>query len=363
MSPVASAPTGPDPQVSVLMAVYNGERYLESALRSVTEQTLRDIEIVVVDDCSTDESPAILQRLAAEDPRIRVFTAPHNLRLAGALNLGLDQVRAPLIARMDADDLCMPDRLEVQKRFMDTHPGITLTGTSIDWIDENGAFLRRSVRGRDSFTARWMVRFFPGISHPTFMFRPTLPDGSPLRYDAQLTLAQDHDLLSRLICAGAQIACLPDMILRYRVHGAAASVAKRAEQQAASRALSEAFQRRTLPPDIFDALTAMRDCFFDKASPTPDRIAACFASAHAMLAYDIAQAPERAVWLRRQTAQLLGWTLQRCGASKRQIALGFLRHGPGLLPAMALRMLETKGWMPASLHSEPDVWKGAPASV
>ena len=361
MSPVASAPTGPDPQVSVLMAVYNGERYLESALRSVMGQTLRDIEIVVVDDCSTDDSPAILQRLAADDPRIRVFTAPRNLRLAGALNLGLDQVRAPLIARMDADDLCRPDRLEIQKRFMDTHPGITLTGTSIDWIDEHGALMRRSVRGRDSFTTRWVVRFFLSISHPTFMFRPALPDGTPLRYDAQIKLSQDHELLSRLLLGGAEIACLPDVLLSYRVHGAAVSVARRDEQRASSKRLCTEFQRRTLPPAVFDALAPVRACYFDNAPATPAQIAACFAGARAMLAHDIAAAPARAPWLRRQTGQFLVWVLQRGGASKAQIARAVLRHGPDMLPAMALRLVETRGWMPAALHSDPDVWADAPA--
>lgn len=361
-SPPASPGSAAAPEVSVLMAVHNGERYLESALRSVMEQTLREIEIVVVDDCSTDATPQILASLATEDPRIRILTTPQNLRLAGALNVGLEQVRAPLIARMDADDLCVPHRLEVQKRFMDTHPEITLTGTSIDWIDEHGALMRRSVRGRDSFTTRWVVRFFLSISHPTFMFRPTLPDGTPLRYDAQIKLSQDHELLSRLLLNGAQIACLPDVLLSYRVHGAAVSVAKRDEQRASSKRLCTEFQRRTLPPEVFDALASVRACYFDNEAATPARIAACFAGARTMLAHDIAEAPARAAWLRRQTVQFLAWVLQRGGASKGQIARAFLRHGPDMLPAMTLRLLETKGWMPAALHSDPDVWAPAPAT-
>jgi glycosyltransferase involved in cell wall biosynthesis len=145
-------PSGP--QVSVLIAVYNGLPYLEAALRSIMDQTLREIEIIVVDDASTDDTPAVLARLATEDPRIRVETLTENLRLPGALNRGLELVRAPLVARMDADDIADPKRLAVQKRFMDAHPDIILCGTSIRQIDAGGTYIRTSQRPRDAVCCR-----------------------------------------------------------------------------------------------------------------------------------------------------------------------------------------------------------------
>lgn len=95
--PQDSAPS--DPRVSVLLAVHNGVAFVEEAVRSMMQQTLREIEIIVVDDASTDETPTILAKLAAEDPRIRRVTLAENRRLPGALNAGLEVARAPLVAR------------------------------------------------------------------------------------------------------------------------------------------------------------------------------------------------------------------------------------------------------------------------
>jgi len=349
---VISSPSQPD--VSVLMAVYNGQRYLEAALRSMMDQSLRNIEIIVVDDCSTDNSPAILQRLAAEDPRIRIITAPQNLRLAGALNLGLEHARAPLVARMDDDDISLPRRLEVQKRYLDAHPGVTLLGASIDWIDAQGDILRRSVRRRDTFAIRWMARFYLNLSHPSFMFRPALPDGSPVRYDPEVPLAQDHELVCRLLLEGAEMACLPDVLLQYRSHEKSASQARRAVQIATSRDVATDFQRADLPPELYAALKPLRDAYF--AEPiTEEGIAGCFRAARAMLKYDMATHPRRRTWLYRQSAQLIAWSLQRAGVSKPQIIKGFLRHGGMLLPALGMRFCETADLLPSALHSDPEI--------
>jgi hypothetical protein len=362
MSPTkAPSPSIQAPEISVLMAVHNGAAHVESALRSVMDQTFRNIEIVVVDDCSTDDSPAILQLLAAEDPRIRVVTAPHNLKLAGALNLGLDHVRAPLVARMDDDDLCLPNRLAVQKRYLETHPDITLVGSNFERMDGDGHALNRTRRSRDMAAIRWALRFSPNVSHPSFMFRRQLPDGSAIRYDDDpgLELTQDFDLLCRLSYRDAQMVILPDVLLRYRVHVGSVSVSRHKQQQAEAKRLGTEFQRRTLPPAVFDALAPVRACFFYDTPATPDLIAACFAGMKTMLAHDIAQTPDRAVWLRRQSGQFLAWALRRGGATGPQVATAFLRHWPGILPAMAFRAAETKGWLPAALNSDPDVWADA----
>ena len=343
------------PDVSVLLSVHNGARYLEQAVLSVMRQTLTNIEIVVVDDCSTDETPDILARLAAEDPRIRVVRPAQNLRLARALNFGLEHVRAPYVARMDDDDICLPTRLDVQKAYLDAHPDVTLVGSSIEWIDADGRVLRRSVRGRDSFSIGWSVRFSLNVSHPTFMFRIDLPDGTPLRYDPDCSVSQDHELVSRLILCGTQVHCLPDVLLQYRTHPNATTRTKHnAQMQVAKRVCLE-YQQKTLPTQVFAALAPLRECYFDFAPATRERIEGCFAGARAMVGNDIAAHPERAVWIRRQTAQLLAWSLRRGGASAATVALAFLRHGPDMLPAIALRALETKRLLPAALHSDPRV--------
>lgn len=343
------------PSVSVLLAVHNGAAYLEEALRSVMRQTLRDIEILVVDDASSDSSPAILERLAAEDPRIRVLTLERNLRLAGALNHGLDHVRAPYVARMDDDDRARPERLEVQKRFLDTHPQIDLAGASTERMDEEGRKFRSRRRALDGFAVRWQARFALNVAHPTFMFRTRMPDGRPLRYDPHCPLSQDHDMVCRLIGAGGQAVCLPDILLDFRLHGKSVSQSRFREQVALSQKICLDFQRQELPEDVVAALEPLRRLYFTTARADPDLVAGAFSGARAMLAHDRRHFPDRATWLGRQTAQLLDWALRRSGVPGRAVPKQFLAHAPGLLPALGLRALETKGLL-GPLASDPKVW-------
>jgi glycosyltransferase involved in cell wall biosynthesis len=131
-----SATTGP--AVSVVMPVYNGETFLEEALLSVLTQSLRDIEVIVVDDGSTDRTPEILAYVT--DPRVRVLTQP-NGGIAAALNFGVAHARGRYVARMDADDRCVPERLDRQVSFLETHPEVAAVGSSYRLIDESGAYL------------------------------------------------------------------------------------------------------------------------------------------------------------------------------------------------------------------------------
>jgi len=316
------------------------------------DQTLKDIEILVVNDASTDASPDIVRRLAGEDPRIRLVDTPENLKLAGALNYGLDHARGTYIARMDDDDIALPTRLEVQKRHLDAHPDLTLLGSSIEWIDGEGRPQRRSVRRLDTAAVRWSLRFFLNISHPSMMFRRTLPDGTKLRYDPAWHLTEDHEMVARILRHGAEVACLPDVLLRYRAHAGSVSRRRLAAQMAEARRIGTAVQEADLPGEIVAALEPLRACYFDFAPATPDRVAGCFAGARAMLDHDIAAQPGRAAWLRRQTAQFLAWALSRGGASQKTILAGFVRHAPGLLPAFAMRVLEAKVLIPTALRSD-----------
>ncbi len=345
-----------NPDVSVLMAVHNGERHLEAALRSVMEQSLRNIEIVVVDDASTDGSPDMLARLAREDARIRVLRCDTNLRLAGALNHGLDHVRAPLVARMDDDDLAYPRRLEVQKAYMDAHPETTLAGTSVDWLDDDGARTRQSVRSRDSFAIRWTCRFALNITHPTFMFRRSLPSGEAVRYDPEMFVAQDYDLVCRLLKAGGEVVCLPDVLLAFRRHGGSISKTKGADQLRLARRICHDFQKHEVLPDLFEKLMPMRDAFYDMRPLDAGAVREVFNASRAMLVHDMAAYPDRVAWLRRQTAQYVFWTLQRCRMPGSRIAAAFARHAPGWLPALGMRMLETHRMLPKALYVDPPVW-------
>src|SRR5436305_9543595 len=126
------------PQVSVLMPVYNAIRYIGVAVDSVLSQTFSDFEFIIVDDGSTDGSAEILREYAGRDPRIRLISRP-NTGLGFALNEALAVARAPFIARMDADDECLPERFEKQIQYLRNHPECVLLGSRVLWIDSDGA--------------------------------------------------------------------------------------------------------------------------------------------------------------------------------------------------------------------------------
>jgi hypothetical protein len=342
-------PSGP--QVSVLIAVYNGLPYLEAALRSIMDQTLREIEIIVVDDASTDDTPAVLARLATEDTRIRVETLTENLRLPGALNRGLELVRAPLVARMDADDIADPKRLAVQKRFMDAHPDIILCGTSIRQIDAGGTHIRTSQRPRDAVCCRWLSRFGPPLMHPTYMFRyaETL---TPLpQYNPDFTVTEDYDFLVRLLGQG-DVVSLGEVLLDYRVHGASISAKNWKLQGRQSREIAMRHCEIDLSKDVRHALGPFWNAYFLQDIPTGANI---FSGLRRMLAEDLDRYRDRHAWLRRQTAQIALMALKRCGFSKGQILRSFAIHGRDFLPALAMRALEIKRVLPAALRSDRDI--------
>lgn len=336
------------------MAAHNAAEHLTEAIDSILGQSFRDFEFLIVDDASSDATPDMLARAARSDPRIRLLRLDENHRLAGALNRGLEIAEGRYIARMDADDVSAPGRLARQVGYLEAHPETILVGCSVDYIDAAGRHLRRSRRPRDGAAVRWLVRFQPAIPHPSFLFRRATPDGTALRYDAALAVAQDYDFVVRALDHGEAV-CLPDRLLKYRQHAKAVSRTRYLEQGRVARQVGTAYQRRTLPEEVFEALADMRACFFDLAEAGPERCGRVLAGAQAMLAHDLATMPGRATWLRRQTAQLAFWALRRGGAGRAATLGAFARHGRGLMGPAAMRALETSGLLPAALCAEPEI--------
>src|ERR1700761_204383 len=128
------------PLVSVLMPVFNAQRYVAAAVNSILDQTLGDFELIIVDDGSTDQSTAILRRLAGRDGRIRLISRP-NTGYVVALNEALDAARGEFLARMDADDVSLPQRFEKQVQFLQENPDFVLVGTHVTTMDADGAMI------------------------------------------------------------------------------------------------------------------------------------------------------------------------------------------------------------------------------
>jgi len=208
--------TGDLPIASVLMPVYNGEAYLAEAIESVLGQTEKNIEVVAIDDGSTDSSRAILRRFALQDPRVRVFEEKHR-GLVPALNRGLEVARGKYICRLDADDIAMPDRVEIQVRFLDAHEDYVLVGGQATVIGQAGETIgtREQPFSHDEIEAA--LRSYCCLTHSAVTFRraEVLSAGG---YDSLFNPAEDYDLWVRL-AVNYRLGNLPDFVCQYRVHG------------------------------------------------------------------------------------------------------------------------------------------------
>ena len=195
------------------MPVYNGELYLRETMESILGQTFSDFEFLIVDDGSTDGTAQIID--SYRDERIRVLKNPTRLKLSGALNRGLDEARGEYIARMDADDISLPHRLESQVTFMDARPDIGLCGAWVKMFGSRKTTLYRAPVGYEHIRAKAL--FDNPFVHPTVMFRKALFDRYKLRYDGSYYPTEDYELWARAVpCFPCDN--IPRVLLHYRVH-------------------------------------------------------------------------------------------------------------------------------------------------
>ena len=225
-----------NPRISCLLPVYNGEEFLVEAVRSILNQSYANFELVIVDDGSSDGSPQILSTLAAEDGRVRLVRRP-NGGIVAALNTGLAVCRGEYVARMDADDIALPDRFQFQLDYLDAHPECVLVGGVAQSLRSDGSFGGRTTGGRHLRTD--LTAFPPKIAvsmHPLITVRreALLAVGG---YRSTFPHAEDYDLFIRLSKLGG--IDNPDKeLLIYRRHEGAISL-KHLETQERSAALAE----------------------------------------------------------------------------------------------------------------------------
>lgn len=209
-------------KVSVLMAVYDGEAYVEEAIASVRAQTHRDLEFVVVDDGSTDATPTILARHAGEDPRIRILRQD-NRGAAAARTHGLHEASCEWVFLLDADDLMLPERIARQLAFIHAHPGVRVASCRARYISADGRILGRTklepFTDRASFEAFLASGEAIALCHPTVaLHRATaLEQGG---YRAQFHGAEDSDLWNRIAEAGHMVLMQDEVLVHTRLHAA-----------------------------------------------------------------------------------------------------------------------------------------------
>jgi glycosyltransferase involved in cell wall biosynthesis len=241
------------PAVSVLMPVYNGARFLRPAIESVLGQGRGDFEFLIIDDGSTDETPDILTEYAREDARIQVHRISHVGR-SGAANCGCRQARAEFIARLDADDLALPERLELQLQFLSRNDDVALLGGSALLMNEQGeVFGEDEVQTADSELCQELELWCP-FYHSTVMFRKLAVEAVG-GYRRGLEHAEDYDLWRR-IAERYAVANLTEFIGKYRIsprQGSAAYVRAISSGLVAVRAAAR--DRRAGRPDRLEMMT------------------------------------------------------------------------------------------------------------
>lgn len=223
------------PTVSVVMPVYNGESYLEEAVSSILGQTLEDLELLTVDDGSTDSTPRILERLAAEDSRLRVLRCEHRGVVAADLH-GARQALGTYIARMDADDVSLPERLERQLEVLESRPELGALGTWLRYIDEDGKPWGEWRTPVGSALVSWSLHFGTALANPTVLLRRALywsagGDRQEYRY------THDYDLWLRL-AQTTQLDNIPEHLLLRRVHSSSDSMQNSDVQESQARELA-----------------------------------------------------------------------------------------------------------------------------
>ncbi|MBV8478954.1 MAG: glycosyltransferase family 2 protein [Actinobacteria bacterium] len=203
--------------MTVLMAVHNGEPFVSETLRSVIDQTFSDFELVVVDDASTDRTVEIVEGF--DDPRVRVLRNEHNVGQVPSLNRGLREAVGEYVARIDADDVCLPERLAQQVELLDAQPNVCLVGAWMQAIDERGrrlARLEKTLADRVDFIYHTLImRVY--VAHPAAMYRrePVLALGG---YDETTGPSEDKDLWRKLLLEGCDARIVPEILVLYRLH-------------------------------------------------------------------------------------------------------------------------------------------------
>jgi glycosyltransferase involved in cell wall biosynthesis len=239
------------PRVTVLIPAYQVERYIDEALASARAQTVRDLEIIVVDDGSTDETAAIVARHAALDPRVRFICQDH-AGISAARNRGLAEARAPWVALLDADDVAVPGRLERQLAFLDANPDVAVLGAYGWHIGRGGRRMGVFEAGPTTRAAAMEMRKHDEVVYllasSVILDREVIMQLGGFR--KTFATAGDVELWTRVL-DGHLVLALPEHLVMYRIHPTSISSGRFFEQQQLTMLISRnAGRRRAGLPEI-----------------------------------------------------------------------------------------------------------------
>jgi len=215
-------------KISVLMSVYNGEKYLKEAIESILNQTFKNFEFIIINDGSTDRTKRIIHSF--QDDRIKYIENEKNIGLTKSLNIGIKEAKGEYLARMDADDVSLNVRLKTQYNFLENNKDIGILGSAMLIIDSNGQVVGKSKKPDKHYLIKWRCFFGYPMAHPTIMGRMDIFKEN--LYNEMFISSQDTELWSRLIFEKNIIFANTNQYLhKYRVHIKSVSTKKPVEQK------------------------------------------------------------------------------------------------------------------------------------
>lgn len=257
------------PMVSILMPVYNTALYLREAMDSMLSQTFTDFELIVLNDCSSDNAEEILDTY--DDPRIVRYKGEKNEGLSNVLNVGIDMARGKYIARMDSDDVSLPNRLQVQMDYLEAHPEIDLVSVGMQLF---GAKEEVWIREKDPEKVKITALFYSPVLHASSVWRKDSFERHGLRFLQEMVPAEDYDLWTRALVKDLKLVNLSDVLYKYRLHpnqatlqtdktSAKSMIVQQNYLRSALPSLSEN-NRKAFPKKLWPVFFAnLRDGFFD----------------------------------------------------------------------------------------------------
>lgn len=243
--------------VSILMPVYKTAPYLNEAINSILCQTFSDYELIILNDCSPDNAEDILDTYS--DPRIVRYRSESNIGLSNVLNIGIDLAKGKYIARMDSDDISLPDRLKTQVDYLESHPDIDLCSCGMQLF---GAKDETWIRESDPEKVKITALFFSPILHASSVWKKDSFERNNLRFRQEMVPAEDYDMWTRALVKGLKLINLPTVLYKYRIHPTQATL-QTEKTTAKCREIQLEYLKATVP----SLSEEMREAFPDKLWP------------------------------------------------------------------------------------------------
>lgn len=220
------------PKISVIMPAYNEATFIKESIDSILNQTFKDFELIIINDCSTDNSLEIMKNY--KDKRIRLISNKVNKGFPNTVNIGLDLAKGKYVAILDGDDVALPKRLELQYNYLESNPKIFLVGSSAIFIDEEGKEIRRFRKYDDYEMLAWRLRKSCSIVHTSIMFR-----NEGFLFNPYFKGASDYRFYFDLLSKGKNLTNLSQFLVRYRLHQNSMSIFNKEEQEKLSNEVKE----------------------------------------------------------------------------------------------------------------------------